>query len=142
MKDHITLPCAGALCYIWHIVKGEHPLYWVGSSLSDLRTFPGAVIDVMGYALHLAQQGGKHPDAKPLKGFPGGSVLEITANYESDTWRAVYTLKYADAIYVLHAFQKKSRQGIRTPKQHLNMINRRLKLAQEHHEQTGQKRQR
>ena len=66
-------------------MQGERPLYWVGSSLEDLRAFPETVIDVMGYALHLAQQGGKHPDAKPLKGFPGGSVLEITADYESDT---------------------------------------------------------
>jgi len=120
-------------------MQGERPLYWVGSSLEDLRAFPETVIDVMGYALHLAQQGGKHPDAKPLKGFPGGSVLEITADYESDTWRAVYTLKYKDVIYVLHAFQKKSKFGIKTPKQHTNMLNRRLKLAQEHHERTSQK---
>ena len=123
-------------------MSGERPLYWVGSSLKDLRTFPDAVIDVMGYALHLAQQGDKHPDAKPLKGFPGGSVLEITADHDSDTWRAVYTLKYREALYVLHAFQKKSKQGIKTPRQHINMIQSRLKLAQEHHEQTHQKKQR
>jgi len=123
-------------------MQGERPLYWVGSSLADLRAFPGAVIDVMGYALHLAQQGGKHPDAKSLKGFQGTAVVEITADYDRDTWRFVYTLEYKDAIYVLHAFQKKSKQGIRTPKQHINMIRRRLKLAQEHHEQTRQKKQR
>ena len=123
-------------------MRGERPLYWVGSSLADLRAFPGAVIDVMGYALHLAQQGGKHPDAKPLKGFQGAAVVEITADHDRDTWRVMYTLKYKDAIYVLHAFQKKSKQGIRTPKQHINMIRRRLKLAQEHHEQTRQKKQR
>jgi len=70
-------------------MQDERPLYWVGSSLEDLRAFPDAVIDVFGYALHLAQQGGKHPDAKPLKGFPGGSVLEIMADYDGDTWRAV-----------------------------------------------------
>ena len=123
-------------------MSGERPLYRVGSSLDDLRSFPDGVIDVMGYALHLAQQGGRHPDAKPLKGFPGGSVLEITADHEGDTWRAVYTLRYKDAIYVLHAFQKKSRQGIKTPRQHIHMIQRRLKTAQEHHEQTCQKKQR
>jgi phage-related protein len=123
-------------------MPGERSLFWVGSSLEDLRTFPDAVIDVMGYALHLAQQGGKHPDAKPLKGFPGGSVLEITSDYDSDTWRAVYTLKYEGVIYVLHVFQRKSKQGIKTPKQHINMIHRRLKLAQGHHEQTSQKKQR
>jgi phage-related protein len=123
-------------------MQGERPLYRVGSSLTDLRAFPGAVIDVMGYALHLAQQGGKHPDAKPLKGFQGAAVVEITADHDRDTWRVMYTLKYKDAIYVLHAFQKKSTRGIRTPKQHINMIRRRLKLAQEHHEQTRQKKQR
>lgn len=122
-------------------MQDERPLYWVGSSLDDLRAFPDTVIDVMGYALHLAQQGGKHPDAKPLKGFPGGSLLEIVADYDSDTWRAVYTLKYADLIYVLHAFQKKSKKGVKTPKQHINLINSRLKLAKEHHERTSQKKQ-
>lgn len=123
-------------------MSGERPLYWVGSSLDDLRAFPEAVIDVMGYALHLAQQGGKHPDAKPLKGFSGGPVAEITADHDGDTWRVVYTLRYKDAIYVLHAFQKKSKQGIKTPGQHINMIQRRLKQAQVHHAQTHQKKQR
>ncbi|NNJ94250.1 MAG: type II toxin-antitoxin system RelE/ParE family toxin [Halobacteria archaeon] len=104
--------------------------------------FPEAVIDVMGYALHLAQQGGKHPDAKPLKGFSGGSVLEITADHDGDTWRAVYTLRYKDAIYVLHAFQKKSKQGIKTPGQHIKLIQRRMKQAQVHYAQTHQKKQR
>lgn len=120
-------------------MSAERPLYWVGSSLDDLRSFPAEVIDVMGYALHQAQQGGKHPDAKPLKGYPGGSVLEITADHVGNTWRAVYTLRYKEAIYVLHAFQKKSKQGIKTPGQHINLIQRRLKLAQEHHAQTYQK---
>jgi phage-related protein len=123
-------------------MKGERPLYWVGSSLENLRAFPDVVIDMIGYALHLAQQGSKHPDAKPMKGFTGGSVLEIIADFDRDTWRTVYTPGYKDAIYVLHAFQKKSKQGIKTPKQHISMINRRLKLAQEHHEQIRQKKQR
>ena len=120
----------------------ERPLYWVGSSLDDLREFPDEVIDVMGYALHLAQQGGKHPDAKPMKGFSGGLVHEITADFDSNTWRAVYTLTLKDAIYVLHAFKKKSKRGIKTPPQHIRMIHRRLKLAKEHHEQANQKKQR
>ncbi|MCK5480820.1 MAG: type II toxin-antitoxin system RelE/ParE family toxin [Gammaproteobacteria bacterium] len=123
-------------------MPGERSLYWVGSSLEDLRAFPDAVIDVMGYALHLAQEGGKHPDAKSMKGFPGGSVHEITADYGGDTWRAVYMLKFKDVIYVLHAFQKKSKQGIKTPQQHIRMVHRRLKLAKEHHEQESQKKQR
>ncbi len=123
-------------------MQDERPLYWVGSSLDDLRAFPCVVIDVMGYALHLAQQGDKHPDAKSLKGFLGASVVEITADYDRDTWRAAYTTRFKDLIYVLHAFQKKSKQGARTPKQHINMIRRRLKQAQEHHEQTHQKKQR
>jgi len=123
-------------------MSAEWPLNRVGSSLEDLRAFPDTVIDVMGYALHLAQQGGKHPDTKPLKGFPGGSVLEVAADHDGNTWRAVYTLRFKDVLYVLHAFQKKSTQGIKTPSQHINMIARRLKPAQEHHEQTRQKKQR
>jgi len=123
-------------------MSAEWPLNRVGSSLEDLRAFPDTVIDVMGYALHLAQQGGKHPDTKPLKGFPGGSVLEVAADHDGNTWRAVYTLRFKDVLYVLHAFQKKSTQGIKTPGQHINMIERRLKPAQEHHEQTRQKKQR
>ncbi len=117
----------------------ERPLFWVGSCLDDLRAFPGEVIDVMGYALHLAQQGGRNLDVKSLKGLAGGSVLEVVADYSGNTWRVVYTVRYRDAIYVLHAFQKKSKQGIKTPKQHINTIHRRLKLAQEHHEQASQK---
>ncbi len=120
----------------------ERPLCWVGRSLDELREFPGEVVDFMGYALHLAQQGDKHPDVKPLKGFAGGSVLEVVADYSGNTWRMVYTVRYRDVIYVLHAFQKKSKQGIRTPKQHTSMIRRRLKLAQEHYEQASQKKQR
>lgn len=123
-------------------MPGEWTLFWVGSALGDLRTFPDALIDVMGYALHLAQQGGKHPDAKPMKGFRGGSVIELCVGYDGNTWRTVYTREYKDVIYVLHAFQKNSKQGIRTLQQHIRMIQRRLRLAQEHHEQTGKKEQR
>ena len=90
----------------------------------------------MGYALHLAQQGGKHPDAKPMKGFQGASVVEVVSDYEGNTWRLIYTLKYRDAVYVLHAFQKKSKQGIKTPKHHIDLIRVRIKQAMEHYERT------
>jgi len=112
----------------------EKPLYWVGSSLADLRALPAEVKDVFGFALHVAQWGDKHPDAKPLKGFKGASVMEVVEDYEGDTYRAVYTVRYARAVFVLHVFQKKSKRGIRTPKPDLDLIRRRLKLAQDWYE--------
>ena len=117
-------------------MTGERPLFWVGSFLRCLRAFPEKVIDQMGYALHLAQQGGKHPDTKPMKGFQGASVVEVVADHDGNTWRIIYTLKYRGAVYVLHAFQKKSKQGIKTPKQHVDLIRVRLKQAMEHYEQS------
>lgn len=108
----------------------EKPLYWVGSSLDDLRRFPDEVKDLMGYALQIAQWGDKHPDAKPLKGFKGASTLEVVEDYDGDTYRAVYTVQFKDAVYVLHAFQKKSKQGIKTPKPDMDLIKSRLKAAQ------------
>lgn len=106
---------------------------WIGSSLEDLRKFPEEVRQTVGYALYLAQIGSKHPDAKPLKGFRGAGVLEIVEDFNGDTYRAVYTVKLAGAIYVLHAFQKKSKTGIATPEQDLDLIRKRFKRAQEHH---------
>lgn len=88
------------------------PLYWVGSSKKDLQSLPEDVQDVFGYALHLAQAGGKHAQAKPLKGFGGAGVLEVVEDFFSDTYRAVYTVKFGDAIYVLHVFQKKPSSGL------------------------------
>ncbi|NER52790.1 MAG: addiction module toxin RelE, partial [Symploca sp. SIO1A3] len=108
---------------------------WVGSSLEDLKKFPEEVQQVMGYALYLAQCGEKHPLAKPLKGFKGAGVLEVVENFDRDTYRAIYTVKLAGVIYILHAFQKKSRQGIATPKQDIDLIESRFKRAQEHHSQ-------
>ena len=105
----------------------------MGSSKADLKTFPDEVQDVMGYALDFAQQGEKHPDAKPLKGFGGAGVLEIVDDYDGNTYRAVYTVKFAEAVYVLHCFQKKSKHGIATPKQGVELIERRFKRAQEHY---------
>ena len=87
----------------------------------------------MDYGLYLAQCGGKHPDAKPLKGFSGAGVLEIVDNFDGDTYRAVYTVKFKEAVYVLHVFQKKSKRKIAAPKEHIELIKRRLKTAQEQH---------
>lgn len=109
------------------------PVVWIGSSLEDLREFPKEVGAEIGYALYLAQTGSKHPDAKPLKGFRGTGVLEMVENFDGDTYRSVYTVKLAGVIYVLHAFQKKSKTGIATSKQDIDLIKERLKRAQEHH---------
>lgn len=110
-------------------------IVWVGSSQKDLKEFPEDVHDIMGYALYLAQTGGKHQSAKPLKGFGGAKVLEITDDCNGDTYRAVYTVKFGDTVYVLHAFQKKSKKGIATPQQDIKLIEERLKRAQEHYEE-------
>ena len=107
-------------------------LYWVGSSKKDLQSLPADVQDVFGYALHLAQTGGKHTQAKPLKGFGSAGVLEVVEDYIGDTYRAVYTVKFGEAVYVLHAFQKKSSSGIATPKPDMNTIRERLKTAEHH----------
>lgn len=85
----------------------------------------------MGYALDLAQHGEKHPDAKPLKGFKGSGVLEVVDNFDGDTYRAIYTVKFAGFVYLLHAFQKKSKHGIATSQQDVELIKKRLKKAQE-----------
>src|SRR5215204_1188089 len=106
-------------------------LVWVGSSLEDVRGFPEAVKGTVGYALYVAQTGGKHPDAKPLAGFGGAGVLEIVEDSAGDTYRAVYTVRLASAVYVLHAFQKKARRGIATPRQDLDLIRARLRRAEE-----------
>lgn len=106
--------------------ESVRPLIWVGSSRKDLRGFPRQVRRDFGQALYTAQQGETDPAAKPLRGFGGRSVVEIVSDYRGDTWRAVYTVRYADAIYVLHAFQKKSKRGAATPKMDIDLIRRRL----------------
>lgn len=106
------------------------PVRWVGSSRKDIGRFPKEVKDSMGYALWEAQQGRKHASATPLKGFHGADVVEIIENYDGDTFRAVYTVRIREAIYVLHAFQKKSKRGIKTPKAELDLIQHRLRLAE------------
>lgn len=111
------------------------PVEWIASSLDDLKDFPEEVQQVIGYALYQAQSGEKHPDAKPLKGFKGSGVLEVVENFDGDTYRSVYTVRFEGAVYVLHAFQKKSKHGIATPKQDIELIEARLKRAKEHHEE-------
>ena len=109
------------------------PLFWVGGTKKDLKALPDDVQDVVGYALYLAQTGGKHPDAKPLHGFGGAGVLEVVEEHKGNAYRAVYTVKFGQAVYALHAFQKKSASGIATRKQDLDLIRQRLALAQEHY---------
>ena len=104
-------------------------IYWVASAKDDLDAMPEAVQDVFGYALHLAQSGGKHPDAKPLQGFGGAGVLEVVESWRGNAYRAVYTLKIAGAVYVLHCFQKKSAKGSETPKPDIELIRDRLKFV-------------
>lgn len=105
------------------------PLLWVGSAKKDLQAMPDEVQDTFGYALHLAQTGGKHAQAKPLKGFGSAGVLEVVESGAGSTYRAVYTVKIAGAVYVLHCFQKKSTAGIATPKPDMDLIRDRLKAA-------------
>src|SRR5437764_8240541 len=105
------------------------PVHWAGSSRDDLRKLPDEVTHEIGYALWFAQVGDKHPSAKPLKGFKGAGVLEIVENYSGDTYRAVYTVRFAKAIYVLHAFMKKSTRGIKTPRHEIDLIEARLRWA-------------
>ena len=109
------------------------PLIWIGSSRDDLSAFPDAVRGVMGHALYLAQCGRKHDDAKPLKGFGGAGVLEIISAISGEAWRTVYTVRLAGRVYVLHAFQKKSKRGAATPQADIELIRRRLKRAEELH---------
>jgi phage-related protein len=109
------------------------PVEWVASSKKDLIAMPGPVQDNFGFALYQAQIGEKHDDAKPLKGFKGSGVLEIVDDFDGDTYRAVYTVRFAEVVYVLHVFQKKSKHGIATPKQEIELIEQRLKTAQEHY---------
>ena len=109
-------------------------LEWVASSKKDLMSMPSEVVDVFGFALHVAQHGGKHLQAKPLKDFGSAGVLEIVEDDDGSTYRAVYTVRFGNALYVLHCFQKKSHKGIETPKQDMDLIRDRLKLAQHHAE--------
>ncbi|HET9404245.1 MAG TPA: type II toxin-antitoxin system RelE/ParE family toxin [Burkholderiales bacterium] len=104
-------------------------LEWVGSSKKDLKALPDEVIDIFGYALFLAQTGGKHDQAKPLQGFGSAGVLGVVEDYRGDAYRAVYTVRFEERVFVLHVFQKKSKTGIATPKKDMDLIRERLKVA-------------
>jgi phage-related protein len=112
------------------VAEAPKEFRWIASALDDLAKLPDDVKRVMGFALWLAQQGEKHPDAKPLKGFGGGAVLEVVEDHDRDTYRAIYTVRFRDAVYLLHAFQKKSKRGSRTRKADIDLIKSRLKLAE------------
>lgn len=109
----------------------EKPLAWLGSSKRDLMVLPVRVRKFFGHALHVAQRGEQHEAAKVLKGFGGAGVLEIIENDPGGTYRAVYTVKFSKAVFVLHVFQKKSKHGIATPKPDMNIIRERLKVAEQ-----------
>lgn len=110
--------------------EAPKPVRWIGTSLRDLRAFPGPVRLDIGHALFAAQEGKTDPAAKPLKGFGGAGVFEIVASHQGSAWRAVYTVRFRDAIYVLHVFQKKSTQGIATPAREIELIRKRLAEAE------------
>ena len=114
-------------------MNAQKPTVWIGSSRDDLRAFPDEVRRVMGFAINDAQNGGEHPRAKALKGFGGRSVLEVIDDEHGDTYRAVYTVRFAGVVYVLHAFQKKSKKGIETPKRDIEIVRTRLKFAEAHY---------
>jgi phage-related protein len=111
------------------------PIVWMGSSREDLRGFPEQVRRDIGHALYTAQQGSTDPAAKPLKGFGGANVMEIVDRHETNTYRAVYTAQFAGTIYVLHAFQKKSKRGIATPRKDIELIEDRLAAARKHYKE-------
>jgi phage-related protein len=113
--------------------RAPKPVFWVASSRKDVKKFPKGVRQVVGQALFDAQTGGKHPSAKPLKGFGGAGVLEVVEDDNGKTYRTVYTVKFAGAVYVLHAFQKKSKKGVKTPQEEIEKVKARLKEAAEHH---------
>ena len=106
------------------------PLIWIGTSRRELTAMPQAVQSEFGYALYVAQQGGMHRNAKPLKGFGGAGVVEIASEHRGDTYRCIYTVRFAGSVYVLHAFQKKSKKGRETPKAEIELIRRRLREAE------------
>ncbi len=109
------------------------PVAWIRSSLKDLRGFPKGIRTVFGQAVFAAQIGRKHSDARPLKGFGGAGVLEVVEDDDGSTYRAVYTVRFAGIVYVLHVFQKKSKSGIKTPVAEIDRIRTRLQVAEEHY---------
>jgi phage-related protein len=117
------------------LAPGEKPLHWVGSSKRDLKQMPAQTVRGLGMALSVAQFGGKHPSAKPWKGL-GPGVFEIVSDHWTDTFRAVYAVRFRQAVYVLHCFQKKSPSGVRTAQTDVQLIEQRLRTAQLDYEVT------
>jgi len=109
------------------------PLEWIGNTRRVVQAFSKPVRQVVGQALYAAQIGDTHVDTKPLKGFGGASVVEIISDYDGDTFRAVYTVKFRGVVYALHAFQKKSKKGSKTPRKEIDLITQRLKDAEQHY---------
>jgi phage-related protein len=120
------------------MVRSARPLLWIASSRRDYRKFPSRVQDNFGFELFLAQTGQHPPSAKPLRGL-GSGTIELVEDFDGDTYRAVYTVHFAEAIYVLHAFKKKSKRGIKTPQRDIDLIVKRLKDAEHDHAQRFRK---
>ena len=116
--------------YILTMLANEKPLEWIGSSHKDLMALPADVRRLFGFALSLAQAGDKHDEAKVLKGFGGAGVIEVLEDDVGGTYRAVYTVRFPEAVFVRHCFQKKSKRGIATPKEDMDIIHARLKIAE------------
>jgi phage-related protein len=106
------------------------PVRWIGSSYKDLRDLPSEVRKAFGFAIDQAQRGGKHPDAKPLRGFSDAGIVEVVKDHLGDTFRGIYTVRFSGVVYVLHVFSKKSKIGISTPKHEIELIKKRLKNAE------------
>jgi len=121
-------------------MEQKRQLVYVGSSQKDAGKLPEEVQELFAYALDVALNGGQHEDAKPLMGFHGRNMIEVVGDYRGDTFREVYTVRFEEVIYVLHIFQKKSKKGIATPKEDIELIKQRLKWAEAlHKEQYGKK---
>jgi phage-related protein len=114
-------------------MPAKRGLDWAGSSNDDIRGFPKEVRGQLAYAFFLAQEGKKHPDAKPLRGFGDTSVLEVVVDHDGDTFRGVYTTRFPGPVWVLHCFKKKSKRGVQTPKNDIDLIKVRLKELERHH---------
>lgn len=115
--------------------KRHKSVHFVGTSRKDLKALPKGARAVFGFAILLAENGMKHPDAKPMAGFGGAGVLEVVEDLDGDAYRAVYTVQFGSTVYVLHAFKKKSKVGSKTPPRDMELILKRFKEAEEHYKQ-------
>jgi phage-related protein len=120
---------------VLQIPFAQRPVEFIASAKRDLAAMPKSVKAVFGFAIFQAEIGEKHLDAKPLKGFGGAGVLEVVEDFHGDTYRGIYTVKFSGVVYVLDAFQKKAKKGSKTPKQDMDRIKSRLKLAEQHYDE-------